>query len=191
MFARRSAGAADRRRRRVPGGFPHPQAEYRAGSRPGAFRRRMLALLPQPGSSENPDPRVETVPRHRGSFRWPPRPSRKAGVAPAPRVHNNRGPEAPRAFLERAHSPLRQVCRQKQNPRTAAALARLLPSPGVVSGESRGPGLARSLTPALDQLRAPRVQQPRRPHSGRRPLPSPRGAAGPGFSRCMKSFSLQ
>lgn len=70
-------------------------------------------------------------------------------------------------------------------------LGRLLPSPGVVSAESRGPGLARPLTPALDQLRPPRVQQPRRPHSGRRPLPSPRGAAGPGFSQCIKSFSLQ
>lgn len=139
MFARGSAGAAGRSRHRVPGGFPHPRAEFRAGSRPGGFRRRMPALLPRPGSSENTDRRsAEPVPRRGGLFPVPSpaagRPSRKSGIAPAPRVHNNRGPRRPR-LSDRAHRPLRQVCGPKQNPPGGCR-----PRPAWLAGKAAGSG---------------------------------------------------
>lgn len=131
MFAKGSAGAAGRSRR-VPGGFPHPRA---------GFRRRTLALLPRPGSSESPDRRMGILPRRWGSFRWPPpapdRPSRKSGVAPAPRVHNNRGPKEPAPLLSAPTAPSDKFADRNKT------LGRLPPSPSVVSGESCGPGLAR------------------------------------------------
>lgn len=141
MFARGSAGAAGRSRHRVPGGFPHPQAEFRAGSRPGGFRRRMLALLPRPGSSENTDRRAELVARRWGLFPVaspaPGRPSRKSGVAPAPRVRNNRGPRRPRLTGSRPPPPPSSL-RAETKPS-----GWLPPSHSMVSGESRRLRVAR------------------------------------------------
>lgn len=88
MFARGSAGAVSRSRR-VPGGFPHPRA---------VFRRRMLALLPRPGSSENPDRRMGLVPRCGGSFRWlpPAAPPASPALPPPPESITTAGPRHPR-----------------------------------------------------------------------------------------------
>lgn len=65
-----------------------------------------------------------------------PRPSRKSGVAPAPRVLNNRGPRHPRLSGSCPPPPPTSL-RTETKPS-----GRLPPSPSMVSGESRGLRLA-------------------------------------------------
>lgn len=143
MFARGSAGAAGRSRHRVPGGFPHPRAEFRAGSRPGGFRRRMLALLPRPGSSENTDRRAELVPRRWGLFPVASSAPPASPALPPPPESITTAAHGTRASPDRAHRPLRQVCGPKQNPPGGCR-----PRPAWLAGKAAGSGsLANSSSP--------------------------------------------
>ncbi|XP_012893061.1 PREDICTED: proline-rich protein 2-like [Dipodomys ordii] len=170
-----SAGAASRVGR-VPGGFRYcrleggsPPERGRAAHRSGAATAR-----------EFREPRAARGARHKGArsfsrLRVPP--ARPPGVAPAPRVLNNRGPPAPAPPPRGAHCPL-QVCRQKQNPQGTG------PPRPAWSAEHPGGGSRAGSELRVSTKSGHRGPSP--PGAGRGPQPSPRAAAvqpGPASSR--------
>lgn len=183
MFARGSAGAAGLNRR-VPGGFPHLRAGFRAGSRPGEFGRRVLALLLRPRSLENPDRCVGPVPRCGGSFRRPPphsaAPPASPALPPPPESITTEGPRRQRLSGSRPPPPPTSL-RTETKPSGGCS-----PRPAWLAGKAAGPGsLANSsYRPTLGAAGsvgpARRAQAPA-PCGARAPQP------GPSSSRCTES----